>query len=27
MHIYRFLIMSGHVMGRAYVWVVGGSGP
>jgi len=27
MHIYRLLIMSGHVMGWALVWVVGGPGP
>jgi len=27
MHIYRLLIMSGHVMGWASVWVVGWLGP
>jgi len=27
MHIYRLLIMSGHVMGWALVWAVGGPGP
>jgi len=27
MHIYRLLIMSGHVMGWALVWTVGGLGP
>jgi len=27
MHIYRLLIMFGHVMGWAHVWVVGGPGP
>jgi len=27
MHIYRLLITSGHVMGWAPVWVVGGPGP
>jgi len=27
MHIYRLLIMSGHIMGQASVWVVGGLGP
>jgi len=27
MHIYRLLIMSGHVMGWALVWAVGGLGP
>jgi len=27
MHIYRLLIMSGHVMGWAPAWVVGGHGP
>jgi len=27
MHIYRLLIMSGHVMGRASVWALGGPGP
>jgi len=27
MHIYRLLIMSGHVMGWAPTWVVGGPGP
>jgi len=26
MHIYRLLIMSGHIMGWALVWVVGGPG-
>jgi len=25
--IYRLLIMSGHVMGWALVWAVGGPGP
>jgi len=27
MHIYRSLIMSGHVMGWALAWTVGGHGP
>jgi len=27
MYIYRLLIMSGHVMGWALVWVVSGPGP
>jgi len=27
MHIYRLLIMSGHIMGWAPVWAVGGLGP
>jgi len=27
MRIYRSLIMSGHVMGWAFDWVVGGLGP
>jgi len=27
MHIYGLLIMSGHVMGWAPVWAVGGPGP
>jgi len=27
MHIYRLLIMSGHVMGWAVIWAVGGPGP
>jgi len=27
MHIYRLLIMSGHVMDRASVWALGGPGP
>jgi len=27
MHIYKLLIMSGHVMGWALVWDVGGPGP
>ena len=27
MHIYRLLIMSGHVMGWTLVWAVGGCGP
>jgi len=27
MHIDRLLIMSGHVMGWALVWAVGGPGP
>jgi len=27
MHIYRSLIMSGHVMGCALAWAVGGPGP
>jgi len=27
MHIYRLLIMSGHVMDWAPVWAIGGLGP
>jgi len=27
MHIYRLLIIYGHVMGRASVWALGGLGP
>jgi len=27
MHIYRLLIMFGHVMGWALVWAAGGFGP
>jgi len=27
MHIYRSLIMSGHIMGWALTWAVGGPGP
>jgi len=27
MRIYRLLIMSGHVMGWASVWIAGGHGP
>jgi len=27
MRIYRLLIMSGHVMGWALAWAVGGPGP
>jgi len=27
MHIYRSLIMFGHVMGWALAWAVGGPGP
>jgi len=27
MHIYRLLIMFGHVMGWALVWAIGGPGP
>jgi len=27
MHIYRLLIMSGHVMGWALVWAISGLGP
>jgi len=27
MHIYRLLIMFGHVMGCAPIWAIGGLGP